>query len=130
MTAEEATERLNADPDLDDFIVKLTLLRLQQFGDEALKPFGYDLFEGNPTTFAPVTDIPVPGDYVVGPGDVLEVQIYGNEPASYSLNVNRDGRIDFPKLGPIVVGGMSFESARNAIERQVRQQLTGAKYPP
>ena len=36
-----------------------------------LKPFGYDLFAGSPTTFAPVTEIPVPNDYTLGPGDVL-----------------------------------------------------------
>jgi len=127
LTAEEATERLNADPDLADFVAKLSLLRLRQFGDEALKPFGYDLFEGVPTTFAPVTDIPVPGDYVLGPGDALSVQLYGNEPASYSLSVDRDGRISFPKLGPIMVGGMSFDSARAAIERRVGSQLIGSR---
>ena len=58
----------------------MTLLRLTPTGDEALKPFGYDLFEGNPSTFAPVSDIQVPVDYIVGPGDTLVVQLYGNEP--------------------------------------------------
>ena len=127
LTADEATQRLAADPDLADFEVKLTLLRLEQFDDDALKPFGYDLFEGAPSTFAPVTDIPVPGDYVVGPGDSLEVQLYGNEPASYSLPVSRDGRVNFPKLGPIDVGGMSFERARGQIEARVRKQLIGSR---
>ena len=79
LTASEATDRLNADPDLIDYDVKLTLLRLEPFGEEALKPFGYDLFEGVPTTFAPVSDIQVPLDYVVGPGDRLDVQLYGSE---------------------------------------------------
>ena len=60
LTAFEATKRLNADPDLNDYFVKLTLLRLMPLGDEALKPFGYDLFEGVPSTFAPVSDIQVP----------------------------------------------------------------------
>ena len=58
------------------------MLQLQQCGDDALKPFGYDLFEGDPSTFAPVTDIQVPIDYAVGPGDTLNEQLYGNEPAS------------------------------------------------
>ena len=59
--------------------MKLTLLRLVPSGNEALKPFGYDLFEGVPSTFAPVSDIQVPSDYIVGPGDTLDVQLYGNE---------------------------------------------------
>ncbi len=127
LTAEEATNRLSADPDLRDFVVKLTLLRLQPFDEEALKPFGYDLFEGVPSTFAPVSDIPVPSNYSVGPGDTLNVQLYGNEPASYVLTVGRDGRINFPKLGPIMVSGLSFDSARSTIESRVEQQLIGSK---
>jgi protein involved in polysaccharide export with SLBB domain len=127
LTAEEATRRVSADPDLRDFVVKLTLLRLQAFDEDALKPFGYDLFEGVPSTFAPVSDIQVPIDYLVGPGDTLNIQLYGNEPASYELTVGRDGRINFPKLGPIMVSDMSFEKARSTIEQRVDQQLIGSR---
>ncbi len=127
LTADEATNRLSADPDLRDFRIKITLLRLKPFDEESLKPFGYDLFEGVPSTFAPVSDIQVPVDYRVGPGDTLNVQLYGNEPASYSLTVGRDGRINFPKLGPIMVSGMSYDRARAAIEERVQQQLIGAR---
>jgi polysaccharide export outer membrane protein len=127
LTASEATRRLGADPDLRDFFVKLTLLRVLPTGQDALKPFGYDLFEGVPSTFAPVSDIQVPMDYIVGPGDTLEIQLYGNEPATYELTVGRDGRINFPKLGPIMVSAMSFDEARAAIEQRVTKQLIGTR---
>ncbi len=127
LTAEEATKRVSADSDLREFVVKIALLRLQPYGRAALKPFGYDLFEGEPSTFAPVTDIQVPPDYAVGPGDTFSVLLYGTEPASYVLTVGRDGRINFPKLGPIMVSGMSFDAARATIERQVAQQLIGTR---
>ena len=127
LTAEEATTRLAADPDMRDFRVKVTLLRLQQFGDEALKPFGYDLFQGVPSTFAPVSDIQVPPDYVVGPGDTINVQLYGNDSSNYALTVGRDGRINFPKLGPVQLSGMTYDAARAAIERRVGQQLIGTR---
>ena len=127
LTAEEATRRLSADPDLRDYTVKLTLLRLEPLDDEFAKPFGYDLFEGVPSTFAPVKDIQVPIDYVVGPGDTFNIQLYGNETASYSLTVGRDGRIKFPKLGPISVSGMGFDAAREALEHRVSQQLIGTQ---
>ena len=127
LTADESTNRLSADPDLRPFRVKITLLRLQPFDAEALKPFGYDLFEGVPSTFAPVSDIQVPTDYPLGPGDTLSIQLYGNEPATYQLTVGRDGRVNFPKLGPIAVSGMSFERARATIEQHVEQQLIGSR---
>jgi len=127
LTAEEATRRLSADPDLRDFTVKLTLLRLELLDDQGAKPFGYDLFQGVPSTFAPVKDIQVPIDYVVGPGDTFSIQLYGNETGSYSLTVGRDGRIKFPKLGPISVSGMGFDAARAALEHRVAQQLIGTQ---
>jgi polysaccharide export outer membrane protein len=127
LTADEATRRLSADPDLRDFTVRLTLLRLTPLEDEGAKPFGYDLFHGVPSTFAPVKDIQVPIDYVVGPGDTFNIQLYGNDVASYSLTVGRDGRINFPKLGPILVSGMGFDSARAALEHRVAKQLMGTQ---
>ena len=51
--------------------------------NEPLIPFGYDLFAGSPTTFSPVTEIPIPIDYVIGPGDTVQVQLFGKENAEY-----------------------------------------------
>jgi polysaccharide biosynthesis/export protein len=125
LTASEATRRLAADPELSPWFVRVVLLRLLPTGQQALKPFGYDLFEGVPSTFAPVSDIQVPSDYIVGPGDKFRVQLYGNEPSKYELVVERDGRINFPRLGPIFVSGMTFDVARETIEDHVARQLIG-----
>ncbi len=127
LTASEATKRLSADPELNDYFIRLTLLRLVPASGEGLKPFGYDLFEGVPSTFAPVTDIQVPTDYVVGPGDTLDIQLFGNESSKYELTVERDGRINFPKLGPILVSGLTFDEARETIEERVAKQMIGTR---
>jgi protein involved in polysaccharide export with SLBB domain len=127
LTAYQATQRLAIEPFLREFRIRLTLLPLEPVGSDALKPFGYDLFSGVPTTFAPVTDIPVPSEYVVGPGDRLEIQLVGNTRARHSLVVNRDGRIVFPELGPITVAGLRFEEARSRIETRVGEQMIGTQ---
>jgi polysaccharide export outer membrane protein len=88
--------------------------------------FGYDVFAGVPTTFAPVTDIPIPVEYVIGPGDMVAVQLFGKEPASYTLSVNRDGAINFPELGPIMVSGLTFEQMRALLQERVAEQMIGA----
>lgn len=94
---------------------------------QQLRQFGYDLFSGTPTTFAPVTDIPVPTEYVVGPGDIIEVQLFGKENEQYSLVVSRDGRINFPEIGAISVAGMRFTDLRSDLEKRVAEQMIGVK---
>lgn len=92
-----------------------------------LKPFGYELFEGKPSTFAPVTEIPVPANYTLGPGDELKVQLWGNENRQLSLVVSRDGTIEMPERGPVNVAGMSFQQTREEISRLVAEQYIGVK---
>ena len=95
------------------------------FGIEGLTHYGYDLFEDVPSTFAPVTDVPVPADYVVGPGDQITFQLYGNTNRTTRLVVTRDGRINVPEFGPINVGGKSFSSVQSELETRVEKQLVG-----
>ena len=89
----------------------------QDLKNNGLKPFGYDLFAGSPTTFAPVTDIPIPNDYTLGPGDVLRVQLWGKENQQLELPISRDGTISFPQSGPQTIAGLSFDEARQQIKR-------------
>ncbi|GAB0149779.1 SLBB domain-containing protein [Marichromatium sp. PS1] len=99
----------------------------KQILQSELKQFGYDLFDQTPTTFAPVTDLPVPSDYVIGPGDTLVVQVYGKLNVEYSLVVTRDGRLLVPELGPIQVGGLRFDEVRDLLRARFEQQIVGAK---
>jgi polysaccharide export outer membrane protein len=94
---------------------------------QQLKQFGYDLFAGAPTTFAPATDIPVPADYVIGPGDTIDVQLFGKDNEQYSLVVSRDGRINFPEIGAINVAGLRFTDLRSDLEKRVAEQMIGVK---
>lgn len=127
LTDEEATQRLAAELALADFIVNLKRLPLTLTGTQALKPYGYDLFKGMPSTFAPATDVPVPAEYVIGPGDSLHVQLVGNVKGRYSLIVGRDGSINFPELGPIAVSGLRFEDARAELQERVKDQMLGTQ---
>ncbi|MEP7242277.1 MAG: SLBB domain-containing protein [Gammaproteobacteria bacterium] len=127
LTEFKATVRLQAEPELRGFDVGLIRLTLRKIGTEALKPFGYDLFERPPSTFAPVTNVPVPADYIVGAGDELSVQLYGTQNRNLTLLVGRDGRINFPELGPINVGGQRFTSVKDSIESRVKRQMIGVQ---
>lgn len=123
LTEAEAIARLNAEPSLRGFRFGVQLLPV----DAELRPFGYDLFSNVPTTFAPATDIPVPANYVIGPGDTFEVQLIGERGGRYTLVVGRDGVVDFPELGPIAVAGLRFEAARTLLEQRVSEQMIGMR---
>lgn len=123
----QATHRLqvlNAFMKLD---VKVTRLPVRKAGVASLKPFGYDLFKGRSSTFAPFTDVPVPSDYIVGAGDQLTVQLFGSQNRNLRLTVSRDGNINFPELGPINVAGRTFVRVAEDIESRVSRQMIGVR---
>ena len=127
LTEEQATLRLKVEPAFRGIDIRLTRLPLKRTGAEGLKSFGYDLFDHGVSTFAPVTNVPVPSNYIVGPGDELDVQLYGNQNRSLRLVVARDGHINLPDLGPINVGGQTFEQVKGEIEARVQRQMIGVR---
>ncbi|MEP7311092.1 MAG: SLBB domain-containing protein [Pseudomonadota bacterium] len=127
LTELQATQRLSAEPVLLKLDVTLIRLPLAKAGIEGLKRFGYDLFDDAPSAFLPVTDVPVPADFIVGPGDELNVQLFGGQNRSLSLQVSREGTISFPELGPIRVAGLTFNAAKSAIELRVGREMTGVR---
>jgi protein involved in polysaccharide export with SLBB domain len=119
----QADLRLNTDPALKDFQLTISLLPV----DSALRPFGYDLFGSDTGSLTPATDIPVPSEYVVGPGDTLEVLLVGEGGRRYLLTVGRDGAVNFPDLGPIAVAGLRFAEAKELLEQSVSEQMIGMR---
>ncbi len=125
LTEEQATLRLKVEPAFRGIDIRLTRLPLKKTGAEGLKPFGYDLFDQGVSTFAPVTNVPVPSNYIVGAGDQFDVQLYGNQNRYLRLVVGRDGRINLPDIGPVSVGGQTFEQVKSGIEARVERQMIG-----
>ncbi len=127
LTEDLATRRVGAERAFDKIYIRLTRLPLTKTGQDALKPFGYDLFDNSMLQMSPVQMEPVPGDYSVGPGDVLQVQMFGNTNQMLTLTVGKDGIVNFPQLGPMSVGGQRFESVKSTIEARVAREMMGAR---
>ncbi len=127
LTEAGATRLVASEPALEDFELRVTRLPISKSGKEALQPYGYDLFQNAQQNMAPVTSTPVPADYVVGPGDVLEVQLYGNQNYTMELTVSRDGRINFPQLGPVSVGGQRYSVVKHELEARVAREINGVR---
>ena len=78
---------------------------MQSIGRD-LPMFGAKLFRTVPSTFAPVDNVPVAADYVVGPGDEIQIRAWGQIDVDYNATVDRDGTISVPKVGVINVAGI------------------------
>jgi polysaccharide biosynthesis/export protein len=84
-----------------------------------LRQYGYSMFAGNVSTFAPVDDIPVGPDYVLGPGDDLTINVWGAVDSTMMRTVDRNGRIVLPKVGDLRIWGLTFSQA----DRLIRDEL-------
>lgn len=94
---------------------------------DELKPYGYELFAGEPTTFMPSENAAVPDTYIVGPGDQLKINFYGKESESFEVIVDREGRISIPDLSPVEVAGLTFAEIKELIKVKVEQEVIGVK---
>ncbi len=83
------------------------------------KIFGASLFDRPPSTFAPLDNTPVPADYVIGPGDTLQITTTGLYASNLTLAVDRNGSINYPGIGLISVTGVHFAQLRDYLTQQV-----------
>ena len=93
----------------------------------ALQPFGYDIFESNEASFDPPMTGPVPPDFVLGTGDTVRVQLFGNVNGIYEFDITRDGILNLPEIGPVNVTGLTFSEFRADINRRVEEMLIGTQ---
>jgi len=77
--------------------------------------FGTYLFNNKNLTFNPSISNQTPKNYEIGVGDQILVNIWGNSQNNYQLNVNTNGQIIIPDVGPVYIAGSTFQDAENKI---------------
>ena len=90
-----------------------------------VKQFGYDLFIQPPSTFAPVDQVPVGPDYVIGPGDEIRITVWGKIEGQWNVIVDRDGNISLPKVGILGVAGLSFKELKELLSKGLSKYYIG-----
>jgi polysaccharide export outer membrane protein len=95
----------------------------EQFAEDAtgrrLPVYGRQLFDEVPTTFAPVEHIPVPADYVLGPGDELLIRAWGKIDLDSRVTVDRNGQINLPKVGTLTVAGLHSDQVEGYLHSAI-----------
>jgi polysaccharide biosynthesis/export protein len=80
--------------------------------------FGLSLFETSPTTFAPVSGVPVPANYVIGPGDEIDVRVWGQINLNVRATVDRNGDIYIPQIGSVNVAGVQYANLEQRLKTE------------
>jgi protein involved in polysaccharide export with SLBB domain len=83
------------------------------------KIFGADLFKNNNIKFEPNLKLATPVNYIVGPEDQLNINVYGNSLVNWKLNVSPEGNINIPGVGVLNVAGKTIEQATSAIKSKL-----------
>lgn len=86
---------------------------------EGKKVFGRDIFNNKNLTFEPQMNIATPQNYVLGPGDQLIIDVYGDTQKSESLTVSPDGDVTVPDYGPVHVSGLTVAAAQSRIRSRL-----------
>jgi len=83
--------------------------------------FGSELFDNPDLNFEPNLKLATPVNYVLGPGDELQISVYGVQEYSATVPVTMEGKVNIQYVGQIPVSGMTIEAAtqkiRGAISR-------------
>lgn len=80
--------------------------------------FGTDFF-ADATPVRSGENVPVAGDYTVGPGDELMVRVWGSIDADLRATVDRNGLVHLPRIGSFTVAGVKA----SALEPHLRAQI-------
>ena len=88
--------------------------------------YGYEVFRGNTfLSFQSNLNIPTPLDYVIGPGDKLFIDIYGQSENYYQSEVSPDGDVILENIGPVNLNGLSLENAKKRLLSRFKTIYTG-----
>ena len=93
---------------------------------EKRKIFGHDVFNNKNLTFESSMNLATPQSYVLGPGDEVNVDIWGASQESITESVSPDGTIIIEGIGVIKLGGLSVSQAKAKLKRVLGPRYQGS----
>lgn len=89
------------------------------FTQKEKKIFGSELFTTKSLSFEPNQNMPTPPNYILGPGDQLDINVYGVQQFGYSATLSKNGTVNIPNVGEVFLSGLAFEAAKNKLQKQI-----------
>lgn len=96
--------------------------QFQRFVEEAtgrlLPHFGSQLFDA-PQNYSPDSGLPVPANYILGPGDEIRLQVWGAVDFSTNLTLDRNGQVLVPRVGVVPLAGVAVRDLETVLRGSV-----------
>ena len=93
---------------------------------EGRKIFGHDIFNNKNLTFESSMNLATPQSYRLGPGDVVNVDIWGASQESITETISPDGTIVIEGIGPVSLGGLSVSQAKSRLRSVIGPRYQGS----
>lgn len=90
------------------------------------KVFGRDIFNRSDLTFEPEMNIATPQSYVLGPGDVVNIDIWGASRDNISTTISPDGTITVENGGVIELSGLTVAQAKQRLRSRLGSFYQGS----
>ena len=100
--------------------------RMREANGEKRKIFGHDVFNNKNLTFESSMNLATPQNYVLGPGDEVNVDIWGASQESITESVSPDGTITIEGIGVVKLGGLSVSQAKAKLKRVLGPRYQGS----
>ena len=94
---------------------------------EKRKIFGHDVFNNKNLTFESSMNLATPQNYTLGPGDVVNVDVWGASQETVSETISPDGTITIEDIGVIQLGGLSVGQAKSRLKQVLGPRYQGSK---
>lgn len=89
--------------------------------------FGSDFFRTYQSTYMPINEPNMSPDYVLDYGDIIEIQLVGQENLTQNYALKRDGSISLPDVGKIKLAGLSLTDASSLIKSKINSIFIGTE---
>lgn len=94
---------------------------------DMLDLFGSSFFSTYQSTYMPINEPNLSPEYVLDFGDVLNIQLIGQEDYDENVSIGRDGSVNLPKIGKLTLSGLSLGEASAFLKSKVKSSFIGTE---
>ena len=122
----DVEERIEAEEILEKPVYRRASTFIDKEEDTSSR-FGSNFFDVMQTSFMPINEPNLDPSYILDFGDVLEIQLIGQKNIINSYSIKRDGSINLPDIGKLILSGLSLSDASQLIKARVNNAYIGTE---